>query len=203
MASTSQILGFQLSSDCIIRQQWVDHIFLEYYEGYALRILQGQINCPKWLFEHPSQNMPASMGAMARREGVRCICGGRHACMGPCRMCGGAGCVSGWVLLHGVSLRCVIGDHMDLDVDVDMDMDVDVDMNVDMDACAVRCVHRVRAHWVCIGGAGNMVVGPECVCWGHSEHTGGRMVQTCWGGLRHACQGQGSSVRYGMLTARP
>ena len=99
-ASTSHILGFQLSSDYVTRQWRVDHIFLEYYEGYAPRILQGQINCPKWLFERPSQN--ASKGAMACREGARCVHGGQCACMGPRGMCWGSGHI-------GRAARCVVG----------------------------------------------------------------------------------------------
>ena len=88
-------------------------------------------------------------------------------CQKSSQTCGRARCVSGWGLSCGVSLRCVVGGHMDVDVDVDMD------------ARAVRCVCRVRVCWVHIGGAGNMVVGPECACWGRSERTRGRVVQTC------------------------
>ena len=106
MASTSQILGFQLGSDCIMGKWWVDHIFLEYYEGYAPRILQGQINCPKQLFEHPSWN--TSKGATACQEGARCIHGGQCVCMGPCRMCWGSGCI-GRVARHVVGPDVCLG----------------------------------------------------------------------------------------------
>ena len=105
-ASTSQILGFQLSSDCVTRQRWVDHIFLEYYEGYTPRILQSEINCPKQLFEHPSQNM--SKGATACQEGVRCIHGGRHTCMGPHGTCRGSGHI-GRVARHVVGPDACLG----------------------------------------------------------------------------------------------
>ena len=58
-------------------------------------------------------------------------------------------------------------------------MDMDVDVNVD--ACAVQHVCGVRACWVHVGGARN-VVGPEHIHWGHSKHARGIVVQMCWGG---------------------
>ena len=52
-------------------------------------------------------------------------------------------------------------------------------VDVDVDTCAARHVCRVRAHWVHVGGAGNVMVGSECVRWGRSECAGGRVVQMC------------------------
>ena len=65
-------------------------------------------------------------------------------------------------------------------------------MDVDVDACAepVWCVCRVRAHWVRIGGAGNVVVGLKRACWGHSKHTGGR-ASKCAGGAETCLPGPG------------
>ena len=84
-----------------------------------------------------------------------------------------------------VSLRCVVGGHVDVDVDVDMD------------TRAVQRVRGVRARWVRVGGAGNVMVGQEHVHW-CSKHAGGRVVQICWG-LRRACRGHWARVcRYGM-----
>ena len=68
------------------------------------------------------------------------------------QMCGGARHISGWGLLHGVLLRRVVGDHMDVDMD--------------MDAHAAQHVRGVRAHWVRVSGAGNVVVGLEHAQWG-------------------------------------
>ena len=84
--------------------------------------------------------------------------------------CGGAGHVCGWGLLRGASFQRIVGGP------------VDVDMDVDVDACAVRRVCGVRARWVCVSGAGNVVVVLEHARWGHSECARGRVVQMCWGG---------------------
>ena len=80
------------------------------------------------------------------------------------QMCGGARCVSGWGLSCGVSFQHVVGGPVDVDVDVD--------------AHAVQRVRGVRAHWVCVGGARNMVVGLECVHWECFECAGFGPVQT-------------------------
>ena len=51
-----------------------------------------------------------------------------------------------------------------------------VDMDVNVDTHAVWHVCRVRAHWVHVGGAGNVVMGLEHVHWGCSECARGRAV---------------------------
>ena len=84
--------------------------------------------------------------------------------------CGGAGRMSGWGLSRGALFQRVVGGPVDVDVDVDVD------------ARAAQHVCGVRARWVRISGAGNMVVGLERARWGHSECAGSRVVQTCWGG---------------------
>ena len=58
-------------------------------------------------------------------------------------------------------------------------MDVESESVVDMDARAAQHVRRVRVCWVHVSGAGNMMVGLEHACWGHSERARGRAVQMC------------------------
>ena len=121
---------------------------------------RGEV-CPWWLVRVHGA-MRDVLGIWVHREGGQ--------------TCGGAGCVSGWGLSRGASFWHVVGGPVDVDVDVDMDVDVDVD------AHAVWCVRGVRARWVRVGGAGNVVVGPECEHWGCSKCAGGRVAQMCWGG---------------------
>ena len=65
-------------------------------------------------------------------------------------------------------------------------------MDVDVDARAEPAwrVCRVRACWVCIGGARNVVVGLKCAHWGHSKHAGGR-ASKCAGGAEMCLPGPG------------
>ena len=78
-------------------------------------------------------------------------------------------------------------------------------VDVDVDARAARRVRRVRARWVRVGGAGNVVVGLECVRWGHSKHAGGRAFK-CTGRAETCLPGPGfvSTVwdAYGVTTTR-
>ena len=74
-----------------------------------------------------------------------------------------------------------------------------------MDAHAAWRVRRVRAHWVHVGGAGNVVVGLERAHWGRSERAGGRVSKRT--GRAETCLlGPGfisTVLLYGMHTVQP
>ena len=66
---------------------------------------------------------------------------------------------------------------------------------MDMDTRIVRHVRIVRVCWVHIGGAGNVVVGSECVRWGCSKCA--RHEDMYWG--CEACYGCGDISQGGGL----